>query len=183
MRIKYSKELLEPIVKESKSTSDVMRKLGLALAGGTNSHLNRLFKKFGIDTSHFLGQSSNRGKSDPRKLEWQDVLVWNRHDGRKENTFRLKRAMLEYGMLEQCVECGLGTEWNGKSISLQIDHKDGNNLNNTPSNLRFLCPNCHSQTPTFGIKNKRTLTAVEQIMRIEDREVFKAINKAINNKV
>lgn len=176
--MKYSKELLEPIVKNSVSISEVMRKLGLALAGGTNTHLKSLFKKFNIDISHFTGSVHNKGKASPHKLEWQTVLVWNRHDGRKENTFRLKRAMLEYGMPEQCVECGIGVEWNGKSIVLQIDHKDGNNLNNNPSNVRFLCPNCHSQTSTFGIKNRKTLSAIEQIQKIEDREVFKALKAA-----
>ena len=89
--------------------------------------------------------------------------------------------MIESGIPEQCVACGLGTEWNGKTITLQIDHRDGNAVNNLPSNVRFLCPNCHSQTDNFGIKNRKTLTAVEQIQKIEDREFFKAIKKAINN--
>jgi HNH endonuclease. len=180
--MRYSKILLEPIVKESKSTSEVMRKLGLALAGGTNSHLNRLFKKFSIDTSHFIGQSSNKGKSDPKKLICTEILVFNRNNNRKESTFRLRRAMVEYGILEQCFQCGIEAEWNGKPIVLQIDHKDGNPLNNMPSNVRFLCPNCHSQTPTFGIKNRKTLSLIEEIQRIEDRECMKALKRAINNK-
>lgn len=179
--MKYSKSLLEPLVKNSTSTSEVIRKLGLAQAGGTNSHLNRLFKKFSIDTSHFLGQSSNKGKSDPKKLEWQSVLTYDRNKGRRENVFRLKRAMLESGIPECCSECGLPPEWNGKPITLQIDHKDGNGLNNFQFNVRFLCPNCHSQTPTFGIKNRKELSIHEQICRIEDREVFKALRKAANS--
>lgn len=177
-KIKYSKALLEPIVKESTSTSEVMRKLGLVLAGGTNSHLKRLFKKFNINTSHFLGQASNRGKTDPKKISWQNVLIYNRLNGRRENVFRLKRAMLESGVPEQCSQCGLNAEWNGKALVLQIDHKDGNGVNNMPHNVRFLCPNCHSQTDTFGIKNRKVLSPIEQLQRIEDREVFKALRKA-----
>lgn len=180
--MKYSKELLEPIVKESTTVSQVIRKLGLSLSGGTHSHLQQLFKKFQIDTSHFLGKASNKGKADPKKLSWQDILVYDRHHGRRENVFRLKRAMIEAGMPEQC-ECGLGPEWNGNPLVLQIDHKDGNPLNNLISNVRFLCPNCHTQTPTFGIKNRKQLSIIEEIQKIEDREVFKAIKKAINNKI
>jgi 5-methylcytosine-specific restriction endonuclease McrA len=45
------------------------------------------------------------------------------------------------------------TEHNGKPITLQIDHIDGDRENNTFENLRFICPNCHSQTETWGIGN------------------------------
>ncbi len=51
-----------------------------------------------------------------------------------------------------CSECGIN-EWNGKSLTLQIDHIDGNNQNNLIENLRWLCPNCHTQTDTWGVKN------------------------------
>jgi hypothetical protein len=53
----------------------------------------------------------------------------------------------------KCAECGI-TEWNGKAIILELEHKDGNSDNNTPENLCFLCPNCHSQTSTYKGKNK-----------------------------
>ena len=51
-----------------------------------------------------------------------------------------------------CEECGI-TEHNGKPITLQIDHIDGDRENNTFENLRFICPNCHSQTKTWGVGN------------------------------
>lgn len=52
-----------------------------------------------------------------------------------------------------CSVCDI-SEWNKKPIGLELDHKDGDPYNNQPSNLRLLCPNCHSQTPTFKNKNK-----------------------------
>jgi len=51
-----------------------------------------------------------------------------------------------------CECCGI-SEWNNKPLTLQIDHIDGNNSNNLIENLRWLCPNCHTQTDTWGIKN------------------------------
>ena len=51
-----------------------------------------------------------------------------------------------------CKVCGI-TEYNGKPITLQVDHIDGDRENNTFENLRFICPNCHSQTETWGIGN------------------------------
>lgn len=53
----------------------------------------------------------------------------------------------------QCKCCGI-SEWAGRRIGLQLDHTDGNPANNLPDNLRLLCPNCHSQTPTWGARNK-----------------------------
>ena len=53
----------------------------------------------------------------------------------------------------KCEVCGI-SDWQGKPISLQLDHIDGNADNNHEDNLRLLCPNCHSQTDTFGAKNK-----------------------------
>ena len=52
-----------------------------------------------------------------------------------------------------CAKCNL-TDWQGESITLQVDHKDGDAGNNMPDNLRLICPNCHSQTATFGARNK-----------------------------
>jgi 5-methylcytosine-specific restriction endonuclease McrA len=53
----------------------------------------------------------------------------------------------------KCCECGIDS-WQGKHISLEIEHKDGNSLNQTEENLILLCPNCHSQTPTYKSKNR-----------------------------
>jgi 5-methylcytosine-specific restriction endonuclease McrA len=52
-----------------------------------------------------------------------------------------------------CFECGIQT-WQGKTISLEVDHIDGDASNNLPNNLRLLCPNCHSVTPTWKARNK-----------------------------
>lgn len=56
-----------------------------------------------------------------------------------------------YGI--QCEMCKL-TEWQGKIIPIELDHRDGNSENNSLSNLRLLCPNCHAQTPTYKSKNR-----------------------------
>jgi len=54
-----------------------------------------------------------------------------------------------------CEHCSVGNEWNGKSLTLQLDHIDGNSDNNELSNLRWLCPNCHTQTQTWCGRNKK----------------------------
>jgi hypothetical protein len=52
----------------------------------------------------------------------------------------------------KCNRCGL-TEWLGERITLWCDHIDGDATNNKPNNFRLICPNCDSQSETFGAKN------------------------------
>ena len=65
----------------------------------------------------------------------------------------LKKYLVEkFG--EKCVECGQDGTWNNRPLVLQLDHIDGDSDNNFPSNIRLLCPNCHTQTENFGSKGK-----------------------------
>ena len=66
---------------------------------------------------------------------------------------KLRRTLLDIGHKEECVVCKTGLMWNGKKLTLHVDHVDGNRKNNEVSNLRFLCPNCHSQTNTYCGRN------------------------------
>lgn len=67
----------------------------------------------------------------------------------KNNTL-LKKRLIAQGLLQNnCLHCGIKAEWQGKSLTLEIDHINGDNRDNRLINLRILCPNCHSQTDTF----------------------------------
>lgn len=58
-----------------------------------------------------------------------------------------------------CVQCGNNGIHNNSPLVLQLDHIDGDSDNNLPSNLRLLCPNCHSQTSTYKSRNKNSSRA------------------------
>ena len=67
---------------------------------------------------------------------------------------KLKIRLLNEGYLEpKCDICGQ-SRWLDGEIPLQLDHKDGHKDNNSLSNLRLLCPNCHALTPQYRLKNE-----------------------------
>lgn len=74
--------------------------------------------------------------------------------GEVNQTSTLRRYLKEVRGYK-CSECGIGDVHNGKLLTLQVDHIDGNSDNNFPDNLRLLCPNCHSQTDTWVTRNKK----------------------------
>lgn len=149
--MKYTKEILEPIVQKNISVRGVVRDLGLSVqAGGNASHISKLIKKFGINTSHFKGKS--HGTSIRKKVPLEDVLIQNSSYSRHA----LKKRLLNKGLLEdKCQICGQEPFWNGKPMVLVLDHINGINNDNRLENLRMLCPNCNSQEPTFCNKGKR----------------------------
>lgn len=156
MRSKYTKDVLGPIVAVSTSLAQVLKRLELRLSGGSQSHVKRRILELGLPTDHFRGMGANRGAQHvggTDKLHWREVLVYDRVNGRKENRARLRRALIESGVPYICRECKGEPLWRGKPLVIQIEHRDGDSLNNRRSNLEFLCPNCHSQTATFGSKN------------------------------
>ena len=56
---------------------------------------------------------------------------------------------------DKCTSCGLGPEWQGEKLVLQLDHTNGDHTDHRLDNLRWLCPNCHSQTPTYCGRNNK----------------------------
>ena len=69
----------------------------------------------------------------------------------------IKRRLMEAGILKnKCDECGI-MDWHGKPLSIQLHHSNGIRNDHRFENLRMLCPNCHSQTSTFGTRNRKRL--------------------------
>lgn len=113
--------------------SEIVRKLGLRVAGGNYTHIRRHIVRLNLSTDHHVGQSWNRDN-------YKDFTS-NRH----KNT--LKAALIrEHG--HECWQCHY-QRWQGKPIPLEMDHIDGDNQNNAVDNLRILCCNCHALTPTY----------------------------------
>jgi hypothetical protein len=154
-RSKYTKEILEEAVKKSKTVTEVMRHIGMSKTnGGNHTYISKRIKEFDIDISHFVGSAWNTGNVAFNRRSAKDILVLKEIGSYRESAKLLRRSMKESGIDYFCSNCNI-KDWNGKEIVLEVDHIDGNPLDNRIHNLRFLCPNCHSQTKNFRNYNKR----------------------------
>jgi Zn finger protein HypA/HybF involved in hydrogenase expression len=93
-------------------------------------------------------------------------------DNSHYSTELLKQRILKDNLLKYECECGIIDRWRNKIIILDLDHIDGNNRNNQLSNLRFLCPNCHSQTETYKGRNINSGK-----IKISDKDLIESFKK------
>lgn len=94
----------------------------------------------------------------PRGYRLSDQAIFCRNSLAHSRT--LKRRYIELtGDPDRCSSCSLGPRWNGDSLVLQLDHRNGVRNDNRLVNLRWLCPNCHSQTPTYCGRNRGSRAA------------------------
>lgn len=146
MNIKnYKNEEIKDIIKECNSYKEFLYKIGYVSSGNAYKHTQKYLDSIGIDYSNLRKNNwSNKEKSI------DEVLI----NGINFCNKSLKAKILKYKILKyECIICDNKGEWMGIPISLHLDHINGDSKDNRIENLRFLCPNCHSQTETYSGKN------------------------------
>jgi hypothetical protein len=158
---------LEEIVKNSKTQTECLLKLGLRAAGGNFNTLKKYLKKYNINVDHFnpdevrIEKLSKLTKKSTIKLD--DILIQES----SYNRSRLKERLYESGIkVRNCELCGQGEEWMGKKMSLIIDHINGVWNDNRIENLRIVCPNCNATLPTHCGKNFKIKTHKEDMRKV-----------------
>jgi hypothetical protein len=136
---------------QSKSLTDFAFLLGICNpSGGMYLSLKKRIAKLNLDVKSQW--SPWRVNVTPfNRLEDREYFAPNTKHGGAEMRKRIcDEKLIPY----RCAFCGNEGKWNGMTLHLEIDHVNGDHYDNRLENLRFLCPNCHSLTSTFGGRNK-----------------------------
>jgi len=158
---KYNDEEFRELVKKSQTYSDILRDHGMSNKGGNCNTLKKRIAKLGVNDDHIAkGHSSNKGKKFiSKKIPLNKILVENS----TYNRGHLKNRIIEEKLIDyKCQKCGITNKWEGSELVLVLDHINGVSNDHRLKNLRFLCPNCNSQTKTFAGRSKRKRYYCEQ---------------------
>jgi hypothetical protein len=150
----WSESQLRKAVRESKSIRQVLHKLKLREAGGNYSQVKKYIEFYKINRKHFTGKGWSKGLRGIGRplIKLEAILVKDSYF----QSYKLKKRLFEAKLKPvSCEECG----WNEKSkdgrIPLELDHINGDSMDNRLENLRVLCPNCHSLKPTHRGRNRK----------------------------
>lgn len=178
-----NKEELIKIVMNSFSYANVCRNIGVSSVGGNFNTVKKYIKLYNINIDHFTGQCWNTGdkyKFNGKIIQLEEILK-GEHPDYKSSSLRIR--LIRNDIKEnKCEMCGI-VEWNNAKISLHLHHIDGDNTNHKLENLKILCPNCHSQTDTFGAKNSQkenNYSKIELLTTIYDSKNYTEVKKKLN---
>ncbi|MFJ4436836.1 HNH endonuclease [Streptomyces sp. NPDC088923] len=137
------------------SYADVARALRLPLGGTTHRRVRGAIDRLGLDTSHFTRRpwaAPCPAPASPRAA----LLRVHPPTATRISRDRLHPALQALGRPYACARCGNAGHWDGEPLVLHIDHVNGDWHDNRADNLRYLCPNCHALTETWGRRSRRT---------------------------
>jgi hypothetical protein len=150
---KLSDEQFVELLKNSSTISEVLFKLGYSVKGNSwgFAKVKQRMSDLNLDGSIFKGKHPITKYGTLHKVNASDILKPNcKHARSVLRRYVIKNNLIPY----RCAICGC-VEWQGRTLSLELDHINGINNDNRIENLRFLCPNCHSQTTTYGSRNQQ----------------------------
>lgn len=140
----YTKEEIVKILEKSTSMKDFARKLGYAsCSGDTAKMLKRKLESCGLEAPEQIRVSIKR----------TDEEIFIKDSPVTQKILRKRYKQITRKEDYKCSICGQEPIWNGKELTLTLDHINGDNRDDRLENLRWVCPNCDRQLDTFGAKN------------------------------
>jgi len=130
----YTDQDIIRIAAEVTSMAQLLKKLGLKATGGNYANIRKALQRLNLNCEHWTGQGWSK---DQQLKDWSG---YSKIEALKPHLIK-KRG-------HQCERCELKT-WQGKPITLEVDHVNGDRTDNREENLKLYCPNCHALTPTW----------------------------------
>lgn len=166
------------LIDESKSLREIIIKLGLSDNGSSSyTNLKNKILKLGLEIPKYdyYGKGGNKQRINNEEVFCEDSIYPRQS---------LKRRIIKENIIEyKCNKCNNNGEWNGKKLSLHLDHINGINNDHRIENLRFLCPNCHSQTETYGGRKNKKKRNKQKIKIVRKRKVERPPYKQLINEI
>jgi transposase/Zn finger protein HypA/HybF involved in hydrogenase expression len=145
----WNEQELRAAVQGASSKREVLRRLGRRDTGSIYTQLGIMAEKWGIELPVHVW----KGKTYKPAVMGNVFRYGSGYNGKA-----LKRYMISfYNVKLKCALCPVADTWQGKPLTLHVDHIDGDHKNNIIQNLRLLCPNCHSQTETYSRKGRASI--------------------------
>ncbi len=176
-----NRELIAQTVAKSTSHTECLKTLGLnSTSSGNFQTLKKYILKYSLSYKHFTHhpiEKTNHPNFDP--LNKKDVFIKNS----TASTSTIRKIILKHSIIPYfCSNCDNNGVWNRLPLTLQLDHINGDKHNHQLKNLRWLCPNCHTQTPThcIGLKKQTNTKNKPIIEKRKSRYVsYPPLNKLI----
>ena len=141
---KYSDDEFIKIVQQSSSYKECLFNLGYhSNSGASTNRLKEKIQQLNIDVSHFTSKI-------PIARSEENIFIEDSTASQKTLRNWYKKGNYTPYI---CSICGQKPVWQGKQLTLILDHKNGINKDDRLENLRWVCPNCNAQLDTTNGKN------------------------------
>jgi hypothetical protein len=146
------------LLKESKSIACALARMGISTAGSNYRVFLQRMSEEGLSKNDFFEPpikrqiEALRSSAVQRRRPIEEICT---EDSRIQRNVIRARIVREELLPYECAICRMGPVWQGVRLEMHLDHVNGKPRDHRLVNLRFLCPNCHSQTPTFGGRNAK----------------------------